>query len=74
MSGAKTSRTDPFVRCPRCGRRQPRQRPDTIYWCPNCHGQFDDDPDEGGDFSDRNPAARLEREERRTQRRGLRRR
>jgi hypothetical protein len=31
--------------------------------------EFDDSPDEGGDFSDRNPAVRLEREERRAARR-----
>jgi len=35
--------------------------------CPWCKRLFDDSPDEGGDFSDRNPAVRLEREERRKQ-------
>jgi hypothetical protein len=28
---------------------------------------FDDSPDEGGDYSDRDPSARLEREERQRQ-------
>jgi len=58
MSSAK-------VRCPKCNRQYPQQRPDTIYWCNHCRCQFDDDPDEGGDYSDRNPSARIERQERR---------
>jgi hypothetical protein len=37
---------------------------DSIYWCPKCRCQFDSEPDEGGDYSDHNAAARLEREER----------
>jgi ribosomal protein L37AE/L43A len=57
--------TNATVSCPRCSRKQPRRTPDAIYWCENCRCQFDDDPDEGGDYSSRNPAARLEREERR---------
>jgi len=36
-----------------------------MYYCYRCKMQFDNDPDEGGDYSDWNPAARLEREERR---------
>ena len=53
------------VRCPRCGRPQNGTgRADTIYYCAPCRAQFDNDPDEGGDYSDRSPAARLEREER----------
>lgn len=36
-----------------------------LYHCAKCDGYFDDNPDEGGTHSDRNPAARLEREERR---------
>jgi hypothetical protein len=55
----------PQVRCPKCGRRQNKSTlPDAMYWCGVCQVQFDDDPDEGGDYSARNPAARLEREER----------
>jgi len=39
-------------------------------YCGKCKGTFDPvDPDEGGDYSTFNPAARLEREERRAQRR-----
>lgn len=52
------------VHCPRCKRRQPARGPDAIYWCDHCQGQFDGDPDEGGSYSDRDPSARLEREER----------
>lgn len=39
------------------------------FYCRQCKRIFDNDPDEGGDFSDRNPAVRLEREERRAARR-----
>lgn len=56
----------PVVKCPRCGRPQPKTlSSDGIYFCNHCKAQYDDDPDEGGDFSNFNPAARLEREERR---------
>lgn len=54
----------PQVKCPRCGRAQKDRGPSAIYFCDNCRGQFDNEPLEGGDYSDRNPAARLEREER----------
>jgi hypothetical protein len=40
-----------------------------LYHCRGCGAIFDDEPDEGGDWSDGNPAARLEREERRRERR-----
>ncbi len=33
------------------------------FVCLECGRGFDDDPSEGGDYSDRNPAARLERAE-----------
>lgn len=56
------------VRCPGCGGTQPKRTADAIYWCPTCRCQFDDDPDEGGTYSDRNPAARLLREERQRER------
>ena len=53
------------VGCPRCGRKQQRQASaDALYWCSICRGYYDAQPDEGGDYSDRNPAARIEREER----------
>lgn len=55
----------PVVACPRCRRVQAARGPNAIYWCDVCKCQFDDDPDEGGNHDDRNPAARMEREERR---------
>ena len=42
------------------------------FFCDKCKGLFSD-PNEGGDYSDRNPAARLEREERRQHGKGSRR-
>lgn len=52
------------VSCPRCKRQQPKRGGhDTIYWCEWCRIQFDDEPLEGGDYHNRNPAWRLEREE-----------
>lgn len=57
------------VACPKCGRRQKRQGSDTMYWCGNCQGMHDADSEEGGDYSDRDPSARLERQERHQQRR-----
>jgi ribosomal protein L37AE/L43A len=59
----------PIVKCPKCERGQVNRGVNAIYWCDHCHAQFDGDPDEGGDWSDRNPAARLEREEKRLTRR-----
>jgi len=54
----------PLPCCPWCGRRKSvSQAGEGQYWCSHCKRLFDDDPDEGGDYSDRNPAARLEREE-----------
>jgi hypothetical protein len=40
-----------------------------LFRCAACDAVFDDDPSEGGDFSDRFPDARLIREENREQRR-----
>lgn len=57
-----------LVYCPRCNCGQRDRGPDAIYRCDRCLCQFDGDPDEGGDYSDRNPAARLERMERRSRR------
>lgn len=56
------------VSCPRCGRKQPRQGVDAIYYCPNCRGQFDDDPDEGGSHYN-DPTKRVEKQEGRRPRR-----
>lgn len=52
------------VACPCCRRQQPYRAPDSLYWCENCRGQFDAEGDDGGTYSDQNPAARIEREER----------
>lgn len=63
------------VKCPGCGKPQAADpNPDKIYYCPKCGAQFDSTPDEGGSYSDRNPAARLEREERERERKLQRRR
>lgn len=51
-----------FVRCPKCNRKQPRHTSDSIYFCEVCKCQFDDSPDEGGDFFS-DPSKRLERQE-----------
>lgn len=60
------------VDCPGCGRSQPFQTPDSLYWCDVCQCQFDDDSDEGGDyFTD--PTKRLDRQEQRAARRKQRR-
>lgn len=36
-----------------------------IYRCKSCGGFHDGKPEDGGDYSDRDPSARLQREERR---------
>ena len=62
--------TREVVRCPGCKRPQPKRGGHSvIYWCEHCRCQFDDAPDEGSDYDDRNPARRLEREERWNQQR-----
>ena len=54
-----------FTPCPRCGRKH-EKRPgnDAIYYCSHCQIQFDNDPDEGGDYASYDPAWRLQRQER----------
>lgn len=54
----------PACRCPRCNVKGLAAGQDT-WKCPRCGGFFDDRPEEGGDYSDRDPARRLEREEER---------
>ncbi len=54
--------TNATVACPKCGRKQPFRTPDALYWCDNCRGQFDGDPDEGGTYCD-DPSKRMERAE-----------
>lgn len=56
------------VKCPQCGRIKAVQKAGAFYKCNGCGAVFDDEPEEGGDYSDRNPAARLERLERRSRR------
>ena len=51
-----------------CGKKQPRLGPDALYHCPGGCGLFDELGDETGDYSDRNPSARMERLERQQQR------
>jgi len=61
----KTKPNMPQVKCPKCGRPQPGTLgSDGIYLCGHCNMQFDKDGDDGGDYSDRDPSARLERLER----------
>ncbi len=50
------------VACPKCGTKQQDRGKDVFYFCDKCRMQFDLESD-GGDYSDRNPAARLERAE-----------
>ena len=52
----------PTIGCPKCDQRQPFRGNDAIYFCDHCRMQFDLD-DDGGTYSDRDPAARLMREE-----------
>lgn len=53
-------------RCPRCNGKGQQANPEgSIFKCTKCGGFFDNEPDEGGDWSDRSPAARIERQERR---------
>lgn len=53
--------------CPRCNsaKQVVSLAGGEAYRCAKCGGIFDDDPDEGGDYSDRDPGARLDRAERR---------
>lgn len=52
------------AKCPVCGRKG-KPIAGGLFQCDRGH-HFDDDPDEGGSYSDRNPAARIERDERRS--------
>jgi ribosomal protein L37AE/L43A len=52
----------PQVACPKCGRKQPKQGPNVLYWCDHCRMQHDDEPDEGGGFID-DPVRNAERKE-----------
>jgi len=53
------------VKCPntKCGKLQPfRPGNDVIYGC-SCGRQFDNDPDEGGTYHNRDASRRIERED-----------
>lgn len=64
-----TQANQPMPKCPVCGTNRRVNRHGTEeFFCGGCRGIFDNQPDEGGTHSDRNPAARLERAERPKQR------
>lgn len=56
------------MKCPFCRSNRPVISGDRNYYCPDCKKLFDDSPEEGGDYSDRNASARIEREERERER------
>lgn len=70
-AGRKTTRRPPgmYVHCPRCGEQQRITGCVGQFFCQACQMCFDDNPTEGGDYSDHNPGIRIEREERRKGRR-----
>lgn len=50
--------------CPKCRLGdEVSRRHGGDYYCHRCRMEFDSDPDEGGDYDDRDPSRRLEREE-----------
>jgi hypothetical protein len=51
-------------RCPRENCRGKSEQAGSLYRCTKCRSLHDGVPDEGGDFSDRDPSARLQRQER----------
>lgn len=53
-----------MTHCPFCNSKKVVPNGDREYMCTSCKKYFDDEPDEGGSFSDRDPSARMEREER----------
>lgn len=55
--------------CPKCGRSKSVVSQGEMFHCHACAAFFDDDPNEGGDYSDRDPSARIERQERQRGRR-----
>lgn len=59
--------TKPKPACPRCKQTKHvvSSSDGEIHRCDYCRVTFDNDPNEGGDYSDRNPSARMERSERR---------
>ncbi len=51
------------MKCIFCGRGHCLESGDRNWYCRSCKTEFD--PEDDGDYSDRSPAARIEREERR---------
>lgn len=54
------------MKCPKCHRSKGITRVGVVgdqFWCASCNMGFDSDPEEGGDYHDRDVARRLEREE-----------
>lgn len=63
------SNRDKYVVCPGCGGVQEKRiAGSSLYWCGKCQCQFDDDPDEGGDYGD-DPSRRLIKQEEAAERR-----
>jgi DNA-directed RNA polymerase subunit RPC12/RpoP len=59
---------EPTPRCPFCGSKKTYAEGHRNYFCMSCKRGFDDDPDEGGDYST-DPTRRMEQLERRRARR-----
>ena len=49
--------------CPFCHSKRVASLGGHLFRCASCGSHFDDDPNEGGDFSNRHPDARLIRQE-----------
>lgn len=56
-------------RCPFCNSKKIVASGPRNFFCHDCKATFDSEPSEGGDYSDRNPGARIERKEREQQQR-----
>ena len=54
--------------CPSCGDNRAVYAEPTGYYCRTCQVVFDDDPNEGGDYSSHDPSWRMQREEARAER------
>ena len=53
------------MRCPFCGSKRVAKLSAHMFRCATCDRYFDDDPNEGGDYDDRDPSRRLIRQEER---------
>lgn len=49
--------------CPSCAGNGAVYEEPSGYFCRTCQKAFDDDPDEGGDYSEYDPSWRLQRQE-----------